>query len=286
MHQPNGLQGPDLPRGCRRTERDLPEPRNILARSVPREAIGRLCISKTQSRSWPPRPSAGAASSADRAGHWCGGRRRVQMCWSGPSSSRIRCLFALRAPPYRGWRTAGRVATSSNKPTGWCGQPDRRAGRAARSTSRHVLIGRNAPIAFLMDGGVRLRKGPADLGQATSVGKSWQFVTSAPMCVYRHFSIRVARASHIEGIPTRTMRVADWRNVMAVGTVKWFNTQKGYGFLQPDDGSRDVFVHISAVERAGMTQLKARRSSTKFTWTTGQVFRRKSAARVNPSPRH
>jgi cold shock protein len=75
------------------------------------------------------------------------------------------------------------------------------------------------------------------------------------MCVYRHFSIRVARASHIEGIPTRTMRVADWRNVMAVGTVKWFNTQKGYGFLQADDSSRDVFVHISAVERAGMTQL-------------------------------
>jgi len=42
---------------------------------------------------------------------------------------------------------------------------------------------------------------------------------------------------------------------MAKGTVKWFNGQKGYGFIQPDDGSRDVFVHISAVERAGMTNL-------------------------------
>ena len=42
---------------------------------------------------------------------------------------------------------------------------------------------------------------------------------------------------------------------MATGTVKWFNAQKGYGFIQPSDGGRDVFVHISAVERAGMSTL-------------------------------
>ncbi|GBU17710.1 MULTISPECIES: cold-shock protein [Methylobacterium] len=42
---------------------------------------------------------------------------------------------------------------------------------------------------------------------------------------------------------------------MNTGTVKWFNETKGYGFIQPDDGGKDVFVHISAVERAGLRNL-------------------------------
>ncbi|TWT02908.1 cold-shock protein [Reyranella sp. CPCC 100927] len=43
---------------------------------------------------------------------------------------------------------------------------------------------------------------------------------------------------------------------MATGTVKWFNTTKGYGFIQPDGGGKDVFVHVSAVERAGLRSLQ------------------------------
>ena len=43
---------------------------------------------------------------------------------------------------------------------------------------------------------------------------------------------------------------------MATGTVKWFNGQKGFGFIQPDDGTTDVFVHISAVEQAGLSGLR------------------------------
>jgi CspA family cold shock protein len=43
---------------------------------------------------------------------------------------------------------------------------------------------------------------------------------------------------------------------MSIGTVKWYNRTKGYGFIQPDDGSKDVFVHVSAVERAGLYELQ------------------------------
>ena len=42
---------------------------------------------------------------------------------------------------------------------------------------------------------------------------------------------------------------------MTIGTVKWFNPNKGYGFIEPEDGSKDAFVHISAVERAGLSSL-------------------------------
>ena len=48
-----------------------------------------------------------------------------------------------------------------------------------------------------------------------------------------------------------------WRKItMPIGTVKWFNATKGYGFIAPEDGSKDVFVHVSAVERAGLGTLR------------------------------
>ena len=50
--------------------------------------------------------------------------------------------------------------------------------------------------------------------------------------------------------------LASKRGVMTRGTVKWYNSQKGYGFIQPDDGGKDAFVHVSAVERAGMSDLR------------------------------
>ncbi|MGO9742935.1 MAG: cold-shock protein [Roseiarcus sp.] len=43
---------------------------------------------------------------------------------------------------------------------------------------------------------------------------------------------------------------------MTIGTVKWYNPAKGFGFIQPDDGGKDAFVHVSAIERAGMSDLR------------------------------
>ncbi|MDE2006940.1 MAG: cold-shock protein [Rhodospirillales bacterium] len=62
---------------------------------------------------------------------------------------------------------------------------------------------------------------------------------------------------------------------MATGTVKWFNGQKGYGFIQPDDGGKDVFVHISAVERSGMGSLN---EGQKISFDLEQGRQGKSAA--------
>ena len=56
------------------------------------------------------------------------------------------------------------------------------------------------------------------------------------------------------------MRIPKGEFAMATGTVKWFNETKGYGFIAPDEGGKDVFVHISAPERSGLRGLAQRRS--------------------------
>lgn len=65
---------------------------------------------------------------------------------------------------------------------------------------------------------------------------------------------------------------------MPNGTVKWFNSTKGYGFIQPEDGSADVFVHISAVERAGMSDLK---DGQKLSFDTERDPRKGKTSAVN-----
>jgi cold shock protein len=63
--------------------------------------------------------------------------------------------------------------------------------------------------------------------------------------------------SKLVAIPlrNRVFKLAPERGVMTTGTVKWYNSQKGFGFIQPDDGGKDAFVHVSAIERAGMGDL-------------------------------
>ena len=66
---------------------------------------------------------------------------------------------------------------------------------------------------------------------------------------------------------------------MATGKVKWFNDQKGYGFIAPDDGGRDIFVHISAVERAGLRSL-AESQAVSFEVTTDRKSGKDSAEQL------
>ena len=74
------------------------------------------------------------------------------------------------------------------------------------------------------------------------------------------------------------MLIGDRGSQMPTGTVKWFNAQKGFGFIQPDDGSKDVFVHISAVEQSGLGGLN---DGQKLTYETEAGRRPGQVSAVN-----
>ena len=110
-------------------------------------------------------------------------------------------------------------------------------------------------IVFLEDLGVRLKREPPEPLPSTNA-----ITTGA----------RIPRTSPIlQGLTS-----------MATGTVKWFNATKGFGFIQPDDGGKDAFVHISAVERAGMITLN---QNQRVTYELEEDRRGKMAA-VNLQP--
>jgi cold shock protein len=99
---------------------------------------------------------------------------------------------------------------------------------------------------------------PARLDSDTTIdylGRNRFWPTTWPRIFIQRCALTTSLTSMTGAFHVTEVLLTKGRLPMATGTVKWFNATKGYGFIQPDDGGKDVFVHISAVERAGLRDL-------------------------------